>query len=154
MHQHTAEVMWERGGQPFLDRRYSRRHLLKFDGGAEVVASSSPSSVRIPLSDPTGVDPEEGLIASVASCHMLWFLDLAARAGFRVDGYHDNALGVLNKNDGGKYWMSAITLRPVVRFSGDPLPSRDQILHLHHQAHEECYIANSVKSEVRCEPVF
>jgi organic hydroperoxide reductase OsmC/OhrA len=149
---HTATVIWERGEQPFLDRRYSRRHLIRFDGGAEVAGSSSPTVVRAPLSDPAAVDPEELFIASLATCHMLWFLDIVSRQGFRVDRYEDEAEGVMEKNADGKVAITRVTLRPAVRFSGDKLPTRQEIEDLHHKAHEECFIASSVKTDVRCEP--
>lgn len=154
MAEYTAEILWARDDQPFLDQRYSRRHLLRFDGGVEVPASSSPHSVRVPLSDPAAVDPEEALVASVSSCHMLWFLSIAAQRGFRVDRYHDSAVGLMAKNEAGKLAITRITLRPAVDFSGERLPSREEIQALHHAAHDECYIANSVRSEVVCEPVF
>ena len=149
---HTATVVWERGGEPFLDRRYSRRHLIRFDGGAEVPGSSSPTVVRPPLSDLAAVDPEELFIASLATCHMLWFLDIVSRRGFRVDRYEDQAEGVMEKNAEGKVAITRVTLRPAVQFSGEKLPSREDIERLHHEAHEECFIASSVKTDVRCEP--
>ena len=149
---HTAAVLWERGEQPFLDRRYSRRHLIRFDGGAELPGSSSPTVVRPPLSDPAAVDPEELFIASLASCHMLWFLDIVARRGFRVDRYEDEAEGVMEKNAEGKMAVTRVTLRPAVQFSGEKLPSRADIERLHHEAHEECFIASSVRTDVRVEP--
>ena len=153
-HEYRAEVLWQRAAhEAFTDQRYSRRHLLRFDGGAEVSGSSSPLSVPLPMSDAAAVDPEEAFVASIASCHMLWFLSLAAQQRWVVDGYRDAATGVMTKNAAGKYWISTVTLRPAVAFGGDRQPSRDELLQLHHRAHEECYIAHSVKSEVRCEPV-
>ena len=149
---HTATVIWERGDAPFVDRRYSRRHLIRFDGGAEVPGSSSPGVVKPPLSDPSAVDPEELFVASLAACHMLWFLDIVARKGFRVDRYQDDAEGVMEKNAQGKLAITRVTLRPAVQFSGDKVPTREEIGHLHHEAHEECFIASSVKSDVRVEP--
>ncbi len=149
---HTATVVWERGEQPFVDRRYSRRHVIRFDGGAEVAGSSSPAVVRPPLSDPAAVDPEELFIASLATCHMLWFLDIVAHKGFRVDRYEDVAEGVMEKNAEGKVAITRVTLRPAVRFSGDRIPTREELERLHHEAHEECFIASSVKTDVRCEP--
>ena len=153
MHLYTAEIEWNRGEQPFTDNRYSRAHRWRFDGGAEVRGSSSPLSVAVPMSDPGAVDPEEAFVASLSSCHMLWFLGLAAKARFRVDRYTDRAEGVMEKNAEGKVAVTRVTLRPAVVFSGDRVPSPEEIDHLHHRAHEECFIANSVKSEVRCEPV-
>ncbi|WP_029001351.1 OsmC family protein [Azohydromonas australica] len=154
MHIYTAHVHWSRGDQDFLDNRYSRRHLIEFDGGAVLPGSSSPHVVRVPLSDPAAVDPEEGFVASLSSCHMLWFLSLAAGRGFRVDHYSDRAEGVMAKNARGKLFVSTVTLRPQVSFSGERLPSSEEFQALHHEAHEECFIANSVLTEVRCEPVL
>jgi organic hydroperoxide reductase OsmC/OhrA len=154
MAQYTAEISWGRDGQDFLSNRYSRRHLLRFDGGIEVVGSSSPHVVPLPYSDASAVDPEEAFVASLSSCHMLWFLSIAARRKFCVDGYLDSALGFMDKNAEGKMAMTVVTLRPKVTFSGDKLPTQAQVEELHHQAHDECFIANSVKTEVRCEPVF
>ena len=154
MAQYTAEISWGRDGQDFLSNRYSRRHLLRFDGGIEVVGSSSPHVVPLPYSDASAVDPEEAFVASLSSCHMLWFLSIAAKRKFCVDAYTDNAKGVMDKNADGKMAMTVVTLRPKVTFSGDQLPTQAQVEELHHQAHEECFIANSVKTEVRCEPVF
>jgi organic hydroperoxide reductase OsmC/OhrA len=153
MAQHGAEVLWERGGQDFLDGRYSRRHLIRFDGGAQVPGSSSPHVVAVPYSDPAAVDPEEAFVASLASCHMLWFLSIAADRGYRVDRYADSATGVMRRNAAGKLHVATVTLKPRVEFSGDRIPSRAQIDDMHHHAHEECFIANSVNTEVRCEPV-
>ena len=154
MAQYSAEVIWERGDAVFTDNRYSRRHRLCFDGGLEVPASSSPHSVPLPLSDAGAIDPEECLIAALSSCHMLWFLAIAGKRKFRVDRYHDQASGALEKNAKGKLYLSVITLRPEVRFSGELLPTSEQIEAMHHSAHDECYIANSVISEVRIEPVL
>ncbi len=150
---YTAEVSWQRGDQDFLDNRYSRRHAIRFDGGVEVPASSSPQVVPVPMSDAAAVDPEELFVASLASCHMLWFLSFAAKQGFRVDRYRDAPVGVLGRNAEGRTAFTLVTLRPEVRFSGQPTPTTDQVLHLHHQAHEACFIASSVTTEVRCEPV-
>lgn len=146
--------MWLRGDQDFLSQRYSRKHLLKFDGGLEVPGSSSPHVVRVPLSDPAAVDPEELLVAALSSCHMLWFLAIAAKQKFVVDSYRDLAEGVMEKNAAGKFAISVVTLRPEVKFSGDNIPTRAELEAMHDEAHEECNIANSVRSEVRCEPVF
>jgi organic hydroperoxide reductase OsmC/OhrA len=147
-----AKVIWERGDQNFLDSRYSRAHRWRFDGGAEVPGSSSPHVVPVPMSDPKAVDPEEAFVASLSSCHMLWFLSLAAQKGFRVDRYADDAEGVMAKNAQGKRAVTRVTLRPAVEFSGEKMPTRQELEALHHKAHEECFIANSVKTEVRVEP--
>lgn len=154
MSEYTAEIVWERGDQDFLANTYSRRHVLRFDGGAQVPGSSSPHVVSLPYSDASAVDPEEMFVASLSSCHMLWFLTMAVKRKFVVDRYVDAATGVMEKNAEGKMAMTVVTLRPQVRFSGEILPTREQIEHLHHRAHEECFIANSVKTEVRCEPVY
>ncbi len=154
MVRYTAEVLWLRDGQNFLDKRYSRKHLLRFDGGLEVPGSSSPHIVPLPMSDASAVDPEEAFVASLSSCHMLWLLSIAAEQKFRVDRYFDAAIGVMEKNAEGKMAITVVTLRPEVRFSGERLPTREQISQMHHEAHEQCFIANSVKTEVRCEPVL
>lgn len=152
-HAYGAEVRWQRAAhEAFTDQRYSRKHSLHFDGGAEVAGSSSPAVVPLPMSDAAAVDPEEAFVASLAACHMLWFLALAAQQGHIVDSYRDAAVGVMTKNAAGKLWMSSVTLHPEVRFGGMNPPSQDVLLRLHRQAHEECFIANSVKSDVRCEP--
>jgi len=147
-HQYRATVKWTRGGATFTDRRYSRAHTLSFDGGVTVPASSSPLSVKLPYSVAEAVDPEEGFVASIASCHMLWFLDVAANKGFVVEDYADEAIGEMIKNECGKLWVSKVMLKPAVAFTGTKRPSQEQFDELHHLAHEECYIANSVKSEV------
>jgi organic hydroperoxide reductase OsmC/OhrA len=149
---HTATVVWERGDAAFVDNRYSRRHVIRFDGGAELAGSSSPTVVRPPLSDPAAVDPEELFVASISTCHMLWFLSLAAAEKFRVDRYEDQAEGVMEKNAEGKMAITRVTLRPLAAFSGEKVPSTQDLARLHHKAHEECFIASSVKAEVRCEP--
>jgi organic hydroperoxide reductase OsmC/OhrA len=154
MHLYTAQVEWRRGNDAFTDNRYSRAHKMRFDGGAVVPGSSSPLSVPVPMSDATAVDPEEAFVASIASCHMLWFLGLAAKAKYRVDSYEDNAEGVMEKNAEGKVAVTRVELRPHAVFSGERIPSREELDHLHHRAHEECYIANSVKTEITCRPVY
>lgn len=149
---YVATVIWERGGEPFVDNRYSRRHVIRFDGGAQVAASSSPHVLKPPLSDPGAVDPEEMFVASLASCHMLWFLSLAAKKRFRVERYVDEAEGVMEKNAEGKVAITRVRLRPAVEFSGENIPGPGDLARLHHEAHERCFIAASVKTEVRCEP--
>lgn len=150
-HQYTAEILWERGDQTFTDNRYSRRHTIRLDGGLEVAGSSSPLVVPLPYSDPAAMDPEEAFVASISSCHMLWFFSIAVRAGFCVDRYADHAVGVMAANEKRKFWVSRVTLRPAVTFSGRQ-PTADELADMHHQAHEECFIANSVKTEVVVEP--
>ncbi|ADK99602.1 OsmC family protein [Brevundimonas subvibrioides] len=152
MSEHVATIDWCRGDQPFADNRYSRAHDWTFDGGAVVRGSSAPSSVAVPMSDPAAVDPEEAFVAALSSCHMLFFLAFAAKAGFVVDRYRDAAIGVLGRDDRGKTSMTVVTLRPEVVFSGAG-PDAAALADLHHRAHEACYIANSVRAEVRVEPV-
>lgn len=154
MHEYTAHVTWTRGDQPFLDRRYSRAHAIRFDGGTELRGSSSPFVVKVPLSDPHAVDPEEMFVASLSSCHMLWFLSLATERQWLIDSYSDHAIGVMGTDAAGRTVMSAVTLRPDVRFAGDRVPDKAEVEDVHHLAHEACFIANSVRTEVRCEPVF
>jgi organic hydroperoxide reductase OsmC/OhrA len=144
---HTALIQWSREGAAFTDRRYSRAHRWSFDGGAVVPASSSPHVVRLPLSNPEGVDPEEAYVAALSSCHMLWFLDFAAQAGHVVDRYQDHARGFMARRDDGRDWVARVELHPEVTFAGAP-PSAEALGALHHQAHEACYLANSVKTEV------
>ena len=152
MADYRADVIWERGTQDFASRRYSRAHRWRFDGGAEVPASASPHIVPLPWSDPAGVDPEEAFVASLSSCHMLFFLQFASEGGFVVDRYVDEAVGTLARGEGGKHVVTRVVLRPAVAFSGERRPTAAEIEALHHRAHEECFIANSVKTDVRCEP--
>jgi organic hydroperoxide reductase OsmC/OhrA len=149
---YTATISWTRGTQTYTDGKYSRAHKWRFDGGLEVPGSSSPHVVRPPLSDVAAVDPEEAFVASLASCHMLFFLDFARRGGFVVDSYEDSAEGVLAKDTEGRMAMTVVTLRPQVAFSGEKRPTKEELDHLHHRSHGECFIANSVKTEVRVEP--
>jgi organic hydroperoxide reductase OsmC/OhrA len=152
--EHKSTVVWNREhGAPFTDNRYSRGHCWLFDGGIEIPASSSPHVVPVPLSVAAAVDPEEAFVASLSSCHMLWFLFVAAKRRFVVDSYLDEAVGVMGKDEAGKMWMTSVTLRPKVQFSGAHLPATQELAAMHHAAHEECFIARSVKTDVRCEPV-
>jgi organic hydroperoxide reductase OsmC/OhrA len=153
MAKYTSVVVWSRDGAVFIDNRYSRGHRWLFDGGVEVPASSSPHVVPLPLSVAAAVDPEEAFVASLSSCHMLWFLSIAAQRGLVVESYRDEAVGIMGKDAAGKMAMTRVTLHPEVRFSGDPRPAEDEVAALHHEAHEKCFIANSVKTDVRCEPV-
>lgn len=152
MSQYFADVRWQRGDAVFSDSRYSRAHSWHFDGGAVVAASSSPHSVPLPLSDPAGVDPEEAFVAALSSCHMLWFLAIAAQRGYRIDDYRDQAVGALTQDERGRWSITQVVLRPRVQWSGEHIPSSEQVLALHHAAHEACYIAHSVRADVRCEP--
>jgi len=148
----SAVICWVRGDESFVDNRYSRAHAWKFDGGLEVPASSSPHVVPEPLSDASAVDPEEAFVASLSSCHMLWFLSIAARRGFVVDEYSDEASGEMGKNDQGKIAITVVTLRPNVRFGGETQPTGEEFEAMHGQAHKECFIANSVNTDVVCHP--
>jgi organic hydroperoxide reductase OsmC/OhrA len=151
MNTYTATIRWNRGdatAEAFTKGQYSRAHEWAFDGGAVVAASPSPHIVPAPWNDPDGVDPEEAFVASLSSCHMLFFLDFARRAGFVIDNYVDEAEGVLEKRDDGKMWMSRVTLWPHVTWGGDKQPDGAAIADLHHRAHEACFIANSVTTEV------
>jgi organic hydroperoxide reductase OsmC/OhrA len=148
-HEYRATVTWKReDGVKFTDQRYSRGHTWSFDGGITVPGSSSPLSVKLPYSVEQAIDPEEALVAALSSCHMLTFLYVAAKQGFVVDAYEDSAVGEMTKNEAGRMWVSKVTLHPAIAFSGDKKPTPEQLDHLHHLAHDECYIANSVKSEV------
>jgi organic hydroperoxide reductase OsmC/OhrA len=151
MSSHTATISWTRTSPDFLKGRYSREHTWAFDGGLVVPASPSPHVVRVPFSNPSSVDPEEAFVASISSCHMLVFLHLASRHGFQVDAYQDEAVGIMGKNEKGASWVSAVTLRPKIAFSGEKVPTAAEIEHLHHLAHEECFIANSVRTAVTVE---
>ena len=152
MSRYVAVVSWDRGGAAFTDNRYSRGHRWKFDGGVEVPASASPTVVPLPHSVEAAVDPEEAFVASISSCHMLWFLSLAAEKGYVVDSYLDAAEGVMTRIAKGRMAVTQVTLKPRVAFSGDKRPGAEEFQALHHEAHERCFIANSVKSEIRCEP--
>lgn len=145
---HTAIVEWKRSGQAFTDKRYSREHTWRFDGGAVVAASSSPESVRPPLSNPAAVDPEEALLAAASSCHMLWFLALAANAGFIVESYRDEVSARMERPANAEPWLARIELHPSIQWAGEKHPTAAEIVHLHETAHHKCYIANSLKSEV------
>ena len=152
MSTYTATVRWSRNGELFADNKYSRGHEWSFDGGVTIRASSSPQVVPR-FSDPKGVDPEEAFVASLSSCHMLTFLLLAASKKFIVDSYVDEAIGMLAKNAKGKLAMTEVVLRPKVVFSGENRPAEEVLNELHHRAHEECFIANSVTTNIKCEPV-
>ncbi len=151
---YTAEVLWLRDEQDLPARQYSRRHLLRFDGGLEVPGSSSPHVVPVPMSDPVALDPEEAFVASLASCHMLWFLSIAAGHDFRVERYSDAAIGTMARNGDGRIAMTVVRLRPQAVFAGERQPSHEEIDRMHHEAHEACFIANSVKTAVTCEPRY
>lgn len=153
MSEYVATVRWQRGEQEFIDDKYSRGHQWEFDGGATVPASASPGIVPLPLSVAENVDPEEAFVASLSSCHMLFFLSLAVKRGFIVDNYVDAAVGYLGKSKDGKTKMTRVVLRPDTAWSGEKMPSAQQIEKLHHRAHDLCFIANSVTSEIVIEIV-
>src|SRR5262245_22309375 len=153
VHEYRVTVLWTRGNAAFVDNRYSRGHVWTFDGGIRVPASSSPSVVPLPYSVAEAVDPEEALVAAASSCHMLTFLYLAARQGFVVDSYEDDAFGTMAKNAAGRIAFERITLRPRIAFGGTREPTPPQLAALHHAAHAECYIANSVRCEIAVEGV-
>jgi organic hydroperoxide reductase OsmC/OhrA len=151
MSEHSAAVRWQRGADAFAQGRYSRAHEWRFDGGTAVPASASPSVVRAPWSDPAGVDPEEAFVASIASCHMLWFLSLAAEAGFVVDSYEDDAIGRMSRIAAGRHAITEVVLRPRIAFSGERTPDAAGVAALHEEAHARCFIANSVRCAIRIE---
>jgi len=149
MAEYTAKIIWKREHkESFIDNKYSRAHHWHFDGGEVIKASSSAHIVPLPYSVEANVDPEEAFIASVSSCHMLFFLSIAAKQNFIVDNYIDDAIGVMSKNSEGQVSMTKLTLRPNINFSGNKQPTADELDQIHHQAHEQCFIANSIKTQV------
>jgi organic hydroperoxide reductase OsmC/OhrA len=150
MTSYQATVAWKlQPGESYP--RYSRDHSWSFDGGLTIAASASPHVVPPPLSTPAHVDPEEAFIAAIASCHMLWFLHLAANAGFKITSYADTAVGVMGRNEQKRMAITEVTLRPAAVFDG-PAPDQVMLAHLHEQAHEKCFIANSVTSKITVQP--
>lgn len=155
MSEHSALVRWEKAeNEPFSDNQYSREHTWEFDGGAIVPASPSPHVVPLPLSVEANVDPEEAFIAALSSCHMLVFLSIAAKRKYVIEEYIDDAVGVLEEDSQGRMSITRVTLRPRIVFSGDRQPSRVQLEKLHHMSHENCFIANSVKTEITTEIIM
>ncbi|HET9427782.1 MAG TPA: OsmC family protein [Allosphingosinicella sp.] len=150
MSRHVAEIGWQSDGE-FVSGRYSRRHEWRFDGGLVVAGSASPHVVPEPMSDAAAVDPEEALVASVSACHMLWFLSLAQAAGFDIDSYTDKAEGEMGRIGPGRWAITRIVLRPAILFIGRQ-PDSAELDRLHHEAHERCFIANSLTSEIVVEP--
>ncbi len=148
MSEYLASIQWKRNQDNFTDNRYNRQHLWKFDGGVEVPASASPHVVSVPYSNPACVDPEEAFVASLSSCHMLWFLSIAAKRNFVVESYTDDAVGIMDKNEDGKIAITKVYLRPDVKFSGENLPTFKDVEAIHQEAHHSCFLANSVKTEV------
>jgi organic hydroperoxide reductase OsmC/OhrA len=149
MSSYTAKISWKSDlPDTFTKNQYTRGHEWSFDGGVTVPASSSPHAVRIPFSVEAAVDPEEALVAAASSCHMLTFLWLAAAAGFDIDSYGDDAVGEMTTGDDGKEWITTITLDPKIEWIGEKVPTSDEISRLHHEAHEKCYIANTIRSKI------
>lgn len=150
-HVYRAEIVWRRNGD-FASNSYSRGHQWLFDGGIAVPASASPAIVPVPQSVESAVDPEEAFVASLSSCHMLWFLDLSRQNGIVVEDYRDKAEAVMDRIGPGKFAIVTVKLKPEVTVSGDG--AVDGIFaRLHREAHEKCFIANSVNCEVCCEPL-
>ncbi len=148
MSEYMATIRWQRQtAESFVDSQYSRGHEWLFDGGVTVPASASPHVVPLPYSIEANVDPEEAFVASLSSCHMLFFLSIAAKQKWLVDSYEDRAIGILEKNAEGKLAMTQVILDPIINYSGSN-PTRDQEMKMHHLAHQECFIANSVKTVV------
>lgn len=153
MERYTATVRWERGDQPFTDNRYSRAHVWEFDGGLTVPASASPQVVPLPASVAENVDPEEAFVAAVSSCHMLTFLGIAAKRGWVVDDYRDEAAGYMDRNAAGRLAVVRVVLRPAASYAGDRFPDAAELDRMHRWAHEQCFIANSVTSDIVTEIV-
>jgi organic hydroperoxide reductase OsmC/OhrA len=150
-HEYRATIRWKRQeGEDFSKGRYSRAHEIGFDSGITILGSASPSVVPLPFSREDAVDPEEMLVAALSNCHMLTFLDLARRAGVVVDSYEDEAIGVMERIAPQRMAITKVTLRPKIVYSGQA-PDKTKLDELHHQAHELCFIANSVKTEITVE---
>lgn len=146
-----ATILWKRNGAQFTDNRYKRSHLWKFDNGEKIAASASSHIVPAPLSDPEAIDPEEAFVASLSSCHMLWFLSIAAKRGFIIEKYRDTAEGVMGKDNTGRLAITAVKICPYVLYKRGAVPSSEENIEMHQKAQEECFIANSVKTKVRIE---
>jgi organic hydroperoxide reductase OsmC/OhrA len=144
MSEHTVTVQWTRQTPDFVYETYNRDHDWQFDNGTTIPASATPHY----RGNANCIDPEEAFVASLSSCHMLTFLAIAARQRYVVDSYRDEAVGILGKNDSGALAMTKVTLRPAVAFGGEKQPSDNDLRSLHDQAHHECFIANSVKTDV------
>ena len=144
---YRAQVIWHCDDSDFLKRRYSREHKWLFDGGISLPASASPHVVPLPMSSEHAVDPEEAFIAALSSCHMLFFLDYASAEKISVVSYSDQARGVMEKNQHGKIAITRVTLNPQVVYKAQ-VPEKNTVAQLHHRAHESCFLANSVKTEI------
>lgn len=151
-HFYKATIEWRRDDGDFAKGRYSRNHVWRFEGGVEVPASASTLVVPKGFADENAIDPEEAFVASLSSCHMLTFVDMARRAGFAVDAYSDTAEGAMERLETGRWWVATVTLRPQIVFSGERQPTPADLDDLHHKAHEACFIANSVKTRIEIEP--
>jgi organic hydroperoxide reductase OsmC/OhrA len=147
MSEHKINLTWKRGDAPFDYQKYSRDHTWKFDGGHEMQASAAPAY----LGNPKNVDPEEAFVAALSSCHMLTFLAAACKKKFVLDEYTDEAVGQMEKNADGKLAITRVTLKPKVKFSGEKQPTDQELDEMHHFAHDQCFIANSVKTAVTVE---
>lgn len=148
MSNYSATVKWNRNGDDFLANKYSRAHTWQFDGGIEVSASASPHIVPLPWSREENVDPEEAFVAALSSCHMLFFLSIAVELGIEIESYMDNAVGKMSKNEQGKIAITQVTLNPQIEFSGNTIPDKDTVDSIHQQAHEQCFLANSVTTKI------
>ncbi len=151
MSDHIATVIWQRNGEDFLHNKYHRTHTWEFDGGAKIDASASPQIVPLPWSSETGIDPEEAFVASLSSCHMLFFLSLAVEQGIQVESYRDGVVGKMGKNESGEYAITQLVLKPQASYSEETVPSEAEEEALHQQAHQQCFITNSVKTVVTIE---
>jgi organic hydroperoxide reductase OsmC/OhrA len=152
MSEYSAKIQWNRASdEAYIDNKYSRGHKWSFDGGVVVSASSSPHIVPLPYSVQEAIDPEEAFVASLSSCHMLFFLSIAAKNRYIVDEYVDQALGIMEKNKEGKQAITRVTLRPQVKFSGAKVPTHTDLERMHHESHEQCFIANSVTAVITTE---
>jgi len=147
MSEHKMILTWNRGEAPFEYQKYPRNHTWKFDGGHEMTATAAP----VYLGDPKNVDPEEAFVAALSACHMLTFLAIACKQKFVLDGYADEAVGHMEKNSEGRMAITKVELHPKLKWGGDKTPSADELDKMHHLAHEQCFIANSVKTEVTVE---
>ncbi|MDB5810046.1 MAG: osmotically inducible protein OsmC [Betaproteobacteria bacterium] len=145
MSEHKANIIWSREGKDFGYKNYSRDHVWRFPNGVEVPGSAAPAY----LGNADRVDPEGAFVAALSSCHMLTFLAVASMKGFVVDSYNDEAVGHLNKNAAGKMAVTQVDLHPKIAFSGAKQPTAADLDALHDKAHKECFIANSVTTEVK-----
>lgn len=153
MSTYNVKICWRRKGDIFIDNKYNRAHQWEFDGGAKIPASSSPQVVPLPYSDDSAVDPEEAFLASLSSCHMLWFLSVAAKNGFVVEKYNDDASAIMAKNEEGKLAITRVILQPVVTYESNTV-SKKENLEMHEEAHEKCFIASSVRTEIEIKPII